>query len=398
MGFLPLSLRKERTIAIFDIGSGSVGGAITRIPKDPKGVPSILKGVRVEIPMRDEFDFNTALSDMTKALDDVAKELLNLKVAPVEEIVCVLASPWYLSETRMVKMSQPQSFVFTKRVADELLQKEVSSLSDEYKKKYGTLDDSPEAIEHHVVAVSLNGYPVDDPMGKHTKEVEMSVILSLSPKICLNKIRQTVEQHFHHVPIQFSSFVVASYIAVRDKYVTLDSYALMDIGGEMTDIAIVSKGILKTSLSFPFGKNTLFKHMSATRDMSMRDAKELFGLWSTNVLEKSRIEKAAPLFKSIEESWSQSLQQCVAALPHTLHFPGIVFLTADLEMQSFFSDIICNDSYIQSINGGTTCNVVTLEGPEFLTMCNYKEGFCDPFLMIEAIAVMRKKESHEKEY
>jgi hypothetical protein len=36
------------------------------------------------------------------------------------------------------------------------------------------------------------------------------------------------------------------------------------------------------------------------------------------------------------------------------------------------------------------CTVITLEGPEFLTMCSVKDGTCDPFLMVEAIGVMRK--------
>ena len=103
MGFLSLASHKERIVAIFDIGSGSVGGAIARIPADPKGIPTIIKGTRTEIPVRDEFDFKVSLDDMGKALNEVAQNLLQSKVAPITEIVCVLASPWYLSETRVIK-------------------------------------------------------------------------------------------------------------------------------------------------------------------------------------------------------------------------------------------------------------------------------------------------------
>jgi hypothetical protein len=57
-------------------------------------------------------------------------------------------------------------------------------------------------------------------------------------------------------------------------------------------------------------------------------------------------------------------------------------LTADADIKELFIDAMKRDR---------KCAVVTLEGQEFLNMCSIKDNICDPFLMIEAIAIARRK-------
>ena len=390
MSFSFTAGKKERIIAIFDIGSGSVGGAITRMPSDSKSIPTIIKSARTEVATRDDVKFSVLLDDMLEALDATAKALYDGKVGAPDEIACVLASPWYLSETRIIKMTRDHSFQFTSKLADEMLEKEIASLNSIYEKKYGSIKSAPEVIEHHVMGVSLNGYLVDEPIGKRSRSVEMHMVISLSPKQVLDKIRKTLSNTFHHIPASFSSFVMSSYLAVREKYVTPESYLLLDIGGEVTDVAIITKGILKASLSFPFGKRTFFKYMCTKLEIEQRDAEELFNLWSAGTLGERKKAKVEPLFKSIENSWGEAFRACIGTLPHTLTLPSTIFLTADADIRGWFVDVVRNEPFIQSMVAEHKCTVITLEGPEFLTMCSVKDGTCDPFLMVEAIGFMRK--------
>lgn len=394
MDFL-FSLKKEKTVAIFDIGSGSVGGALARIPADGKSLPTIINSTRVEIVERDEIDFDRFLKDMILALGFASRNLYNSKMGAPDEIVCVLASPWYISETRLIKMSKENSFTFTTKVIDELLTKELSSLDIIYKGKYGDTDSAPEVIEHPIVGVSLNGYHVDDPLGKRTRSIEMNMVISLSPKMCLDKIRDTLSKNFHHTPITFSSFMVASYISVRDRYMNHDSYLLMDVGGEVTDIGIISKGILKDSLSFPYGRKTVFREISKKMNIELRDSYELFNLFSKDNLSEKQKEKMLPVLKSIKESWGRSFRDCINTLPRTLTLPDVMFLTIDPDVKNWFVDVINGEEYIRSMVPNKKFTLVTLDGPEFLSMCNIKNSNCDPFLMIESISVTRKLELYE---
>lgn len=391
MGFLFGSKKKEKIVAIFDIGSGSVGGAFARIPTDGKGVPFIMKSksVRNDIKYHENFNFDLFLKDMIDALSLSADSLYNKKIGAPDEIVCVLASPWYLSETRTVKMSKDKPFTFSKSIASELIQKEISGLTESYKTKYGNLNSIPQMIEQHTMAVSLNGYNVLDPLGKKCNFIEMNMIISLAPKLCLDKIRETLSKTFHRTNITFSSFTVSTYLAVRDKYIIPDSYLLLDISGEITDVGIVTKGVLKSVSSFPFGKKTFFNYMCTKLEIELRDAKELFKLYNAGDLSNEYKNKVVPLFKSIENSWGEAFNQCIVTLPRTLILPNTIFLTADNDIKSWFANVLRNEEYIQPTISDHKCTVVTLDGPEFLNMCDI-EGACDPFLMIEAIAIMRK--------
>jgi hypothetical protein len=391
MGYLFTSKnKKEKIVAIFDIGSGSVGGALTRIPNNGIGIPTIIKSVRNDIKFRENFDFNVFVKDMISALSLSINSLYDKKGGAPDEIVCVLASPWYFSETRTVKMSRDKPFIFTKHLATELIQKEILELTESYEKKYKNLESIPIMIEQHTMAVSLNGYYLNNPLGRKCNIVEMNMIISLSPSLCLDKIREALSKTYHHPNISFSSFTLATYLAVRDRYIIPDSYLLLDISGEITDVGIVTKGVLESVLSFPFGKKTFFNYMCTKLEIELRDAEELFKLYSSDNLSSEYKKKVEPLFKSIENSWGEAFKECIVTLPRTLILPNTIFLTADNNIKNWFVNVLQNEKYIQSGNSNHKCEVITLNGPEFLNMCDIKEGGCDPFLMIESIAIMRK--------
>lgn len=384
------SSKKEKTIAIFDIGSGSIGGAIVKIPLDNKSIPVIIKSVRTDIPPSKDLNFDIFVKNMISTLGQTADSLYNKKAGIPEEIVCVLSSPWYLSETRSIKMSKEKPFIFTKRLASDLIQKEILGLTDLYKEKYGNLESTPEVIEQHTMAVSLNGYPVLDPLGQKCKFFEMNMVISLVPSMCLNQIREVLSKTFHDIKVTFSSFTLATYLAVREKYIKQDSYLLLDVSGDITDVGIVTKGVLKSVLSFPFGRKTFFNYMCTKLNIELRDAEELFNLYNAGNLTEDLKQKVIPLLKSIENSWGEAFNQCISTLPRTLILPSTLFLTADNDIKKWFVDVLRNGVYVQSISSEQKNTVVTLDGPLFLNMCDVNEGICDPFLMIEAIAIMKK--------
>lgn len=394
MGFL-FSSKKEKLVAIFDIGSGSVGGALVRIPNDSQNLPTIIRSIRTDIVSRKDLDFDTFLKDMILALGFTSKSLYESKLGAPDEIVCVLASPWYISETRLVKMSKEHSFIFTTKTINELLEKEFSSLKAIYDSKYGDSESGPEIIEHPIVGISLNGYQVNDPLGKRTRSVEMNMVISLSPKACLDAIRETISKSYHHIPVSFASFMVATYISVRDRYMNHDSYLLLDIGGEVTDIGIVSKGVLKDSLSFPYGRKHLYRDICNNLKVELRDSYEIFSLYNKKTLSEKESLRLMPVLDSIKKQWNQSFRECVNTLPRTLTLPNVMFLTIDSDIKNWFVEIINGEEYIQSMVPNKKFTLVTIDGPEFLNMCNVKNGICDPFLMIEAINVMRKVELYE---
>jgi hypothetical protein len=392
MGFLFGNKNKEKLIAVFDIGSDSVGGAIVKI--DSKNdVPKIIKSVRNEIAFYENNDIEVLLENMIKALSATANNLYNSKMGSFDEIMCMMASPWYLSENRVIKTSRENHFIFTKKMMDDLVKKEITNLKESYKKQYPDIDNSLELMENYIMSISLNGYKIDNPLNVSTKSVEMNVMVSLSSKNCLEEVRKSLSKVFHHTKISFSSFMMSSYLAVRDKYISPESYLLLDVGGEITEVGIVYKGVLMSSLSFPFGKKTFYRYICTKLDVELRDAKELLNMYLSNSLSQRRKEKVKPLFDSIEKSWGEAFRQCVNTLPHTLALPSTIFLTADPDIKDWFRDTIKKEEYAPSMITKYNPEVVTIDGGEFLSMCEVSGGLCDPFLMIGAISFFRKIEN-----
>jgi len=389
MGFLNSSREKNRVIALFDIGSGSVGGAILHMKDEEGELPTIISTTRTPLKLHDQLDFQALLRAMTHALRHTAETLYYEKVGTLDEIICVLASPWYTNETRTLKMSRERQFIFTDRLANDLLQKEINLLKEAYTKNYDEIS-QPEFIEKQVIDVSLDGVKIDKPIDKQTKAVEMNIVVTLSTKLCTDTIRKELAQFFHHTPISFSSFLTSSYLAVRDRYNTLESYLLVDIGGEITDISTVSDSVLKDSASFPFGSNTLFKKVAEKLSLDKRDAEELINLYSAGLLEENRVHKLEKVLLPIEENWKDLFYKCIGSLVYTQYLPNTVFLTTDTALQAWFTKTMSSHNELKSLTSDNRLHVIPIEGPELLNMCRVKGGSCDPFLMVEAIALARK--------
>lgn len=378
MGFLFESKKKkEKIIAIFDIGSGSIGGAIVKIPTNGIGLPIILKSTRFDIKSQNDINFDFLMNNMLKALHSTANSLLHLKVGSPEEIFCVLTSPWYLSETRTIKIERGMPFVFKNKLANKLILKEIQDLDQLYKEKYEN-EGVPDIIEQQITSVILDGLLEENPIGKKCTNAEMNMIVSLSPSIFIDKIKETISRTFHTTNIEFSSFTISSYLAIREKYISNDSYLLVDINGEITDVGIVIEGVLKSIISFPFGKKTFYKQICNNLEIDQREAREFISLYNDGNLLSSHNKRVIEAIKSVESSWNQSFERSLGLFSRYSTIPKIAFLTIDEDLRRCFINVL------------GSFRVETLSGNDFLNMCSVDEGACDPFLMIESIAVMRK--------
>ncbi len=392
MGFLFKKKKEYENVVVFDIGSGSVRAAFVQIPYDKKKLPIIYKTFHNKIAQSNkDFGSSKLKKNMLKAVDLSTNSVYNALVGIPDRIVCVLASPWYTSETKIIKLKKETSFEFTKKIAENLIQKEIKKTKILINKTDNTPKNEIEIIENQIMNISLNGYRVIAPLGMKTQSVEMNIITSFTSKLLLDKIRLNISKRFHETPITFSSFISSFYFPVREKYISPDSYLLIDVGAEITEVGIVLRGILKSTLSFPFGKNTFLKYISTKLKIDLRDSKELFKLYNSGDLLNEKKIKVDPLFKSIESLWSELFRNSIKKLPYILSLPGTMFITADNDVVDYFSKIINNDKYIKSMTISHKSIVIPLKVSDFLKLVKVgKQAEHDIFLVLEVLEIMRK--------
>ena len=122
MGIFSRSKEEKKIVLIFDIKSSSVGAVLFEAQK--KGIPKIILSIREPIIIEKKIDINRFLFLTIKSLEMVANKVSKMGIGKPSEIFCVLSSPWCASQTRVIKLEKNTPFLFTSKLADDLIKKE----------------------------------------------------------------------------------------------------------------------------------------------------------------------------------------------------------------------------------------------------------------------------------
>lgn len=380
---------QEELSMVFDIGSSSVGGSLFYI--ESSGNPRIIYSNREPILINQNLDlqsfFNLTISALGKLVEKIHKE----NPAKVSKVFCVLSSPWFHSQTRNIKYEKNTPFIFTTKFADELIKKEVENLIKSYE---GNDSNTSKVlpIEMKTMSVKLNGYDIKNPVGKKTKDLEMPIFVSLSEEIFIKEVERVINMSFHFKSIKFSSFLMSSFAVARDMFINQDKFLLINIGGEITDISMIKRDILKDNASFPMGVNFLIRGLVKDLKVDSHEARSLLHLYKDNHTNENTNQKLSQVIEPLKKTWLKNFQETLNNLSHDISIPSTVFITVDQNLAEFFSQIIKNEELNQYSLTEDKFRIVFL-GTEALhgiaIFDNKKEIERDPLLIIEAIYINR---------
>lgn len=387
MGIFSKEKNKQKLVLVLHIGSSSVAGALFRA--QASGIPEIIFSVRETITLQKTLNVDKFLSSTIKALEIIVGKIYKGGFGKPDEIFCVLASPWHVSETRIIKLEKNIPFTFTSKLAESLIQKEISIFEEEYLAKYADGKSPVKSIELKNIKTMLNGYESPSPLDKKAKELEMTIFVSISPEQILNQVQEIVGKVFHYKEIKFASSLLASFAVVRDAHKESENFLLVDIG-EVTDISMVKKNILRESISFPLGTNFITRKVSSALHTSVGEAESFIALFQNNHAEESVAKKVGPVINKLKSEWLVKFQESLANISNDISIPSTIYLSVDEEMAEFFSETIKNEQFNQYTLTESKFKVVFL-GTELLhglSVC--KDGVVrDPSLIVDSIYINR---------
>jgi hypothetical protein len=393
MGIFPKifsSSKKETgTLAlVFDIGSSSVGAALFFLEESK--TPKIIFSTRELILLEQQADFNNLMTLTLKALGVVAQKAASAGLGSPSKIFCTLSSLWYISQTRHITYRKNTDFVFTDKLADSLIAKEISIFEGEYKSEYKELENKMRPIEIKTIRTTLNGYETFNPLNQKAKELEITLFISLSPEQILEKFEAEVNRVFHGRKIIFNSFVAASFSVVRDMFVQQSNFLLFDISGEVTDISMVKDNILRESISFPMGRHFMIRGVAHALGGSLDEAKSLLSLYADGHAEEGTKAKLEPVFKKLKAEWLRKFQEALAKISNDISIPATIFITVSKEFAEFFSDIIENEQFNQYTLTESKFAIIFLDTKVLHQVAKFEENVArDPFLILETIYINR---------
>ncbi len=382
------SPNKSELVLVYDIGSSSVGGAL--FETHPGGAAKIIYSIREPITLEDTLDFERFLTLTVKSLDVLSEKINKSGLGAPKKIFCVLSSPWYASQTRIISIDKTEPFLFTEKLATELINKEISLFEEEYLSKYAQAKEKTRSIEIKTIRTVLNGYDAPNPYNQSVKSFEMTIFISISPEAVLTKIETTISKYFHRREIKFSSFVMASFVVTRDVFAHLENFLLIDLGGEVTDISMVKKTILRGSISFPAGCNFMIRGVVQNLNCTIEEATSYISLYRDGHAVGTLANKLDPVMVMLKDTWLKQFQESLANLSNDISIPSSIFLAVDKDYYNFFSEIIKTEQFNQYTLTESKFEITPLGTEALAGIATFKDGVLrDPFIIIEAIYINR---------
>lgn len=388
MGIFSRNKEKGKLVLVFYLGSSSVEGALFWTQKS--GIPKIIFSIREPIALEKNIEADKFLLSTMKSLQIVVNLIHNARMGVPDEVFCVLSSLWYVSQTRIIKLEKNAPFLFTSKLADDLIKKEIALFEEEHSAEYALSGSPVRLIELKNIKTVLNGYETTNPLDQKGKDLEMTIFVSVSSEQILGKIEETVRAHFHVKKIKFSSFALSSFAVVRDMFSHTENFLLVNIGGEVTDISMIKKNILHESISFPLGFNFMIRKVASLSHSSLAEAKSLIFLFKDGHATESVADKLGPTIDKFKKEWLVKFQESLANLSNDISVPSTVYLAVNKDLSSFFMEIIKNEQFNQYTLTESKFKVIFLGAEVFHGMATFEEDVVrDPFLIIDSIYINR---------
>ena len=358
---------KSSTSIIAYIGNGVVKGGLIYHEKGKK--PIVLSERRKDLKYyldRDRAQIETLiLAEFDNLLKEIKSQdfpkLHNHKCGKPDNALIVISSPWYLSQTNTIKMQEATPFTVT----EDLIDKATSNIIKQYK---GTEDIS--VIEQNFLSVILNGYTVENPIGKKVKDLDINVFTSYSKAGSIKKIEDLVTDNFHIHNIHIHSQSLVSFSAINDLYPEMKDYAVIDVTSAITEILIVKENILKDSGSFPLGKYFLMQSVAKTMNSESPDvAESLIESYLNNRLDEGMKQKVEESLKLAEKEWLNNFSNVLKQITSNGALPNNFYLFAPHEISSIFKQFIESNEYQQFVMTAGKFEVKIINPADAYSLC-----------------------------
>lgn len=388
---------------VFYIGNGVVKGAIVQKEhaeswaskvsgkiSGKKGptlhIPRILSARVRELPHFDERDRehleNRILTEFAELVRELKtenlKDLAHLKLS-LENAFVLVSSPWYISETSIIKMDEQKPFLVTDTLINSAKENLVKGYRDSHK-----LDVT--VLEQKIIHIMLNGYPTNEPLKKKAQTLDMTVFTSFARKSSVDRIHEIIENNFHLKKISVHSQSLVSFSVISDIWHDISQYIIADITSQLTELVAVRKGTLSEASSFPKGKQFLVKAVSDAMKVSPEVAESLIRMKNDGKIEEELEAKLDVTLKTARTDWLSSFSESLGIMSASSSLPSTFFLFAPKDVVNIFSESIAAEEYQQFSFAEGKFEVKNISVADLLPYCKIEmRAIGDLSLMIGAI-------------
>ncbi len=323
------------SVAIVDISSASIGIALVKQSKGSK--PEIIQRVRREVNFQENLTSERFLHQVVLTLEESITQLISQGASRPEKVVCFLSAPFYASRTQVIKKSEIKPFLLTSQLVNKLVMSQVATFKRSLPSLFSPQEkkSAHELIQTEQMQIKTNGYLLPHPFGQKVNELEIAHYLNLGSSRILDQFRKVIMAKWHHVEVEFCATAFAFYQVLKDIS-DQDSFVILDVDGEVSEISLVWQKLLRGSVSYPFGSHWLLRTLVkefATTPAEMRSSLALFIANKQHPLIAERINQALNKAKT---KWLDNFRQGLIKVLDDCFMPSTVFIVSDPLMAPLF--------------------------------------------------------------
>ena len=328
---------------LLDIGSGSVGVAISR--HVASGDPEIIWTHREYALIKPEHtagqslrEINTCIVNALVQLGSIGLRQLRMTHPAATLSVChvAISAPWSYTVSRTIKYKQEKPF----RITDELLA-ELTAAADkkalELSIKQAILKENGlVTIEKQTIGVAANGYPLTDYTQVTTEEIELTHLTGMAGKQLMQTIEESVEKVVPHVTITPHVFTYVYFTVMRALRPHTSESCLVDVTSEATEMSILRDNLLTYSSHVSLGTYDLARQVSAALGVPPEEAYAFIRTSDDEqVLEASLTKTQQNALAEVWASYEHELTKLFQQTGDTLAVPKTLYLHADSDSLDF---------------------------------------------------------------
>lgn len=298
--------KKESSLVglVFDIGTVSLSATLFEIRHDDVR-PHILKTFRTfhKTSLKDDQShFSKAtLSQFNKILGDV-RTFLKDRPMPKHYLIG-LSSIFYLAKTLHFHETRQMPQTVGRSDIDAFVQKGTQDF-------LSSVDRNDIVIFETVfMKTMLNGYPIEQPVGKVAQEIDFSVHFAATSKELYDSFVQAIHTHRADALVHFSTLPIVAWNLMREILFPEHSSIIVDIGGELTEVTFLVDGVVTEILALPFGVLNILMRISESEKIDLENALSLLKTYTAGGLSKDVEQKIRGIMKTELRSWEQIFER-----------------------------------------------------------------------------------------
>ncbi|PIT91413.1 hypothetical protein COU17_00275 [Candidatus Kaiserbacteria bacterium CG10_big_fil_rev_8_21_14_0_10_49_17] len=373
-------------VALFDIGSASVAGALVVLDGDTQ--PHITYTTRVPLTLTEVLDAKTLEKKTAETVRVVSERLIKAladeQVNQFSRIVCMSASPWVHIETASIEAKHDEP----KDITDAYIKTLLESARAEIVEKAAETAAGVDQTEEFSMQVLLNGYPTANPEKKKAKHIALSLAVGYMDTAFHSSLERVFDEQFGETAVSYNSFILPFFLTARDVFEQSD-FLLMDVTGEVSDIGVVRGDILSNYVTFPYGKHSIARDLAELLGTTPEESLSRLSLGvSGTQKEDSTVQKS---IETVAQKWIKQFGSSVGKLSETKRLPNFLLLACDGSIGLWLAELTSRIDFGAFTLTGEAFSPELLTANRICEFCTFKGKSVkeDPFLAVGALFAKR---------